>query len=303
MQHVLVFSFFLSICVGAVTLAISLYLSIKTGDTFQRSYTVFYLSFSMLIIMTLGKVYLTINAPDTWGMLAIVMQLLEIISLYSLVYTTPLISHSLFETSRSRIRNSIFAGLALVAATWLLYSLRGTLHQRLTSYISRWFISESIFLAVQAYIVFQGITRFKSIVDPFKKKVSLHTILLLVFFLPGIVNDFFRYLPLPDAFHFFPFLYAGFSIMYSYHVITRYLRLDRGESVIELDDSFFGRYEISPRERDVCSLIVKGYDNARIADALCISLSTVKKHVYTIFKKTGATSRFDLVRTARDFYD
>ena len=55
------------------------------------------------------------------------------------------------------------------------------------------------------------------------------------------------------------------------------------------------RRGISAREREVIGLILEGYGNRRIADELFISLYTVKRHVYNIFKKLGLKSRMELV--------
>ena len=52
---------------------------------------------------------------------------------------------------------------------------------------------------------------------------------------------------------------------------------------------------LSVREIEVVRLASKGLTNAQIADELCISIVTVKRHLATIFKKTGITSRRDLM--------
>jgi len=50
-------------------------------------------------------------------------------------------------------------------------------------------------------------------------------------------------------------------------------------------------YNLSPRESEVLELIVRGFTNRKISEALFISENTVKKHVYNIFQKTGAENR------------
>ncbi len=52
---------------------------------------------------------------------------------------------------------------------------------------------------------------------------------------------------------------------------------------------------LSPRERDVIGCLLEGMTNQEIADALCVSLSTVKTHIHRILEKTGQTSRTALV--------
>jgi|SRR5689334_24461165 len=54
--------------------------------------------------------------------------------------------------------------------------------------------------------------------------------------------------------------------------------------------------QLSPRERQVFSLILGGRTNKEIAAQLGISESTAKFHVSAILKKCGARSRMDIVR-------
>jgi DNA-binding NarL/FixJ family response regulator len=49
--------------------------------------------------------------------------------------------------------------------------------------------------------------------------------------------------------------------------------------------------ELTPRERDVLTLIAKGRTNTEIADELCISGLTVKTHIGRIFTKLGLRDR------------
>lgn len=51
--------------------------------------------------------------------------------------------------------------------------------------------------------------------------------------------------------------------------------------------------ELTPRERDVLRLMVKGADNAAIGLELSISRHTVKQHVTNIFQKLGVRTRVE----------
>ena len=57
-------------------------------------------------------------------------------------------------------------------------------------------------------------------------------------------------------------------------------------------DPVFDR--LSPREREVATLVAAGFTNRQIADALCISLPTVKDHVHAILTTTGAQNRSEV---------
>jgi len=51
---------------------------------------------------------------------------------------------------------------------------------------------------------------------------------------------------------------------------------------------------ISPREAEIVGLILKGFSNKEIAGSLFISLDTVKKHTYNIYRKLGVQNRVQL---------
>jgi DNA-binding CsgD family transcriptional regulator len=55
------------------------------------------------------------------------------------------------------------------------------------------------------------------------------------------------------------------------------------------------RHDITPREQEIMALIVEGKSNKEIEDLLCISFSTVKNHVYNLFRKLGVNSRTQLM--------
>ncbi len=52
---------------------------------------------------------------------------------------------------------------------------------------------------------------------------------------------------------------------------------------------------LTPREREVLSLMVKGMDNNEISNVLMISRSTTKSHVGSILAKLGVTSRVEAI--------
>ena len=57
---------------------------------------------------------------------------------------------------------------------------------------------------------------------------------------------------------------------------------------------------LSARERDVLRLLANGMDNAQIARALAIAVSTVKAHINHIFGKLGVHSRLEAVLRAQE---
>ena len=56
--------------------------------------------------------------------------------------------------------------------------------------------------------------------------------------------------------------------------------------------------ELTQRQKDVLRLILKGYNNERIASELAIAPNTVKQHAHAIFTALGVSSRAEAVIAA-----
>jgi DNA-binding NarL/FixJ family response regulator len=58
--------------------------------------------------------------------------------------------------------------------------------------------------------------------------------------------------------------------------------------------------ELSAREKEILSLIAKGFSNSEIADKLFLSVGTVKNYVTNILQKLEAKDRTEAVVKAKD---
>lgn len=67
-----------------------------------------------------------------------------------------------------------------------------------------------------------------------------------------------------------------------------------------LEDSFIKKAQLSQRELEVMSLIIKGKDSKSIAEALFISKHTVQSHRKNLFKKLGVHSAKELIKLIHD---
>ena len=56
--------------------------------------------------------------------------------------------------------------------------------------------------------------------------------------------------------------------------------------------------ELSPQERQVLRLLAEGRSRQEIAEALVISLNTVKTHLQRIYRKLNVTNRFEAYAVA-----
>jgi two-component system, NarL family, response regulator LiaR len=68
----------------------------------------------------------------------------------------------------------------------------------------------------------------------------------------------------------------------------------------EKDTISMKKKPLSEREDTILHLVAKGHVNKEIADELCISVDTVKKHLQNIYRKLGATNKIKaLQKTGR----
>ncbi len=54
-------------------------------------------------------------------------------------------------------------------------------------------------------------------------------------------------------------------------------------------------YELTPRERELITLVRRGLTNREIAGVLTVSEQTVKGHLKKIFQKAGVKNRTELI--------
>ena len=72
--------------------------------------------------------------------------------------------------------------------------------------------------------------------------------------------------------------------------------IDHGSGRVDVERAQSRRFNaLSPREREVAGLVATGRTNREIAEAMFISLATVKDHVHAILVKTGLRNRTAVV--------
>lgn len=57
-------------------------------------------------------------------------------------------------------------------------------------------------------------------------------------------------------------------------------------------------HQLTGKEREIVTLICKGYRNKEIMSTLGVTEQTVKKHLTSLFKKAGVTDRLQLAMYA-----
>lgn len=69
----------------------------------------------------------------------------------------------------------------------------------------------------------------------------------------------------------------------------------RAAAASEILDLRFLSYDLTPRERELVSLLLEGSDTRTLSETLFLSPHTVQDHLKSIFAKTGVRTRKELV--------
>lgn len=90
------------------------------------------------------------------------------------------------------------------------------------------------------------------------------------------------------------------SILYIFFI--QWIRIQKLESTqgapqaIQVTPSFYSRFALTRREKEIIELIIRDMANPEISKKLFISLSTVKKHINHIYEKCGCNSREEFLK-------
>lgn len=101
---------------------------------------------------------------------------------------------------------------------------------------------------------------------------------------------------------------SGFLDHYSYQLVPAVMPVSIGkpavmyvlhlkpvEKMIPFIEEYADQYHLTTRETDILAMILSGKSNQQIANALFISLPTIKTHVANIFRKFGVSRRMELI--------
>lgn len=125
-----------------------------------------------------------------------------------------------------------------------------------------------------------------------RKKISVNSgtlwlgkrlAILILISIPALINDVLRFFIFDLSFT--PIIYVLFSLLLLRYLIKFY----HSKEVVKIE-------KLSNRERELATLIVEGKTNSEISEELFISISTVKNHIYNIYKKLGIKNRYELIK-------
>jgi DNA-binding CsgD family transcriptional regulator len=300
-KHLVILVYAAAVVIGTGAVGLLGYFTIRSRNRVLGLAFLFYGAYTLDIFSSIGLQYIQFNVPELVELADSRVGFIPMFFHFIIMFAILVFCVSL---TRPRLTlPAVLAGGILSLSCWV-YNL---IYPRGFSGARLWGIPvvDIIFFGV---IILSLISGFAGICRLGKGELWLIKRLVIIgaLFFPLILNDdlpWFRTL-----FRFSPVMYAVLSLLLIIYLARFYL----GEYHISPGDirclktgdtpggSFFARYGITGREQEIALLVLQGWGNKKIADSLCISLSTVKSHIYSLYKKTGVPNRFELMHLAKN---
>ena len=274
---------------GIVNLTIQIIFYLKKRNNFERDLVFFLLSFAVIIVSLsimelapLNTVYRII--PDKFSLFGCCL----------LIYFLPRFAHTAKNVNFGKKVNIIFFFISILLLLGILISF---FSNNMSSLIYDTILSILTISIVYSMIILIFIKN-KKLIESDKKIFNFIGIICLLI-MPGfIILDFFYdkmtfvHSFLPKGFYTLPGFYFFLNITLLADSIKKTLTHD---ILSHIGESFYLEYGITPREKDVVLELVKGASYKDIGKKLYISMPTVKSHISSIYQKTGAGNKIELL--------
>lgn len=309
MKHLVLFLFIISFvpCVGAIIIGSFFYF--KEKRRMLKYLILSDLFFTAFVLFDILNYYFSINLLDyPESLIVLIIFGLLVISIGLIYYLTQAVFEIVDRSFNKFNRGTYFTiSILVILGCYILHLSykRGILESSFALHTG--FFVSNIFIAT-------GILYNFLLIHSKRERINIGTLgvidiigKILYIIMPASIilnvidyNIRFRY-PLPLS----PAAIFSINLVMIYFAKKIFFNESDKSEIIDSDDKeddkgkiykeYLDQYNITERELEIIDLIVGGYSNQRIGEALFISPNTVKNHIYNIYKKTGIKNRYELI--------
>ena len=295
------------LCLGSGALALLAACALRTGSRELRSFLLFFavleaLVASNLVLFSLGAG----GAPGISPAMFAVMLLDKCLS-GVLLMTAVLVAHAALDVPWRRIGSALAGAAALAAAFFSAQPTAFSYDPAARAVVQHLPLDPlaPVGLVLILYTTLLLLLFRNRIAGAYERRLVTGLLIVTAVFVPGFASDLFL-LPaarpiaaLPLSLIFFPSYLAVLSILVAVES-TRFLaRRTHGASPSlgreRVMEQLAERHELTAREVEIAGLLATGLGNKQIAWQLGISDRTVGNHIYSLYRKIGINSRFELM--------
>ncbi len=276
---------FLCFAIGIACLGLVLNLARQRDSRLARAFLGFYVALTAFVTSALLLALVeAFPAADSHTTRSTLEYFESIVGFYGVMFTLPFFAHRVFGVAgRRRDRGLlIFVVVALAIQHVTEYTLNDVWDQRGDM------LENVLFSLAVAYVFWLGFSRRTAAGTA--RPLGDRMLALMVLGIPIFVHD--MSLAESTGLRLYPVAYCVFSIVVTW-------TLAQSTSATPSEFALNPRWKLSDRETQVLLLVQRGLSNKDIGSQLYISPNTVKTHVRSIFEKTGAQSRFELIAMAQ----
>jgi len=299
--HAVVAAYIVCFAAGVALIVVSVLASRHLALPELRDFALLFIASTLILLADAAKTYeLAVRSDFGTGLHAAAI-LFSVVGNLGMTWYLPSLALQVARAPASRIRQAFLVSLAVVVA------LLGGLKEAAALFwagsrlaVALWNADYVVLLGVHLLaggILLAGFPRIQHprlrvIIRSFLIYLGVFTLLAVVqLVLQDIPHtpEFLRDHPLEELAYYF-----GFVVMALFFLARYFSEPTLGEA-LSLPEDFVHRFGISNRERDIIEMMARGFSNSAIAEKLYISTTTVKNHVYHIYRKTGAGNKVQLL--------
>lgn len=290
---------FLAVCVLSFSLAVVLIILsslawLRSGAAAFKHFSLLSCAILVLLVSESLKLYEEATPQLVFGgKLPVVCAVLSLVGAAGLAAAILLIAFDVVAVPVASWRRSIHA-LFIAAAAAAAGAREIFPRSALTS------LSEVFMAGIQVYAMVVVLVFFRRITDRRLRSIVQSVLLAAAIMLVGTAAQliaasesrelaFLSRYPLAQVVFFL--VIVGLLLFYA----LRYLFQPEPLAGFEISEDVVRRFAISPREREIITMIVHGLPNRAIGEKLFISSTTVKNHIYHIYRKTGVANKIQLI--------
>jgi DNA-binding CsgD family transcriptional regulator len=269
---------------GFITICCTIFLYVRHRKKVYLYFSL--LSFSMLskLLNVIVKLYFMYFPPAN-EYLVIFFKIIKNIGFSLFILVLPLFINHIM-----KLKLNLFKHIIFILTTLIVLFLNSSQYLIRLEFDYSYIITNIIFISVLAYSIGMVILNFKNISDEKLKKIILTFLVLAIIFFPLGIFDIVigeTSIQLPIYF----FIINILSIIFCFYYLYPPLNITDDK----LSEFIQKKYKITKREKEIISLVKKGYSNSEISKITLISISTVEKHIYSIYKKFNINNRVQLI--------
>lgn len=299
MKHFVIFFHGISFFTGISAITLSIVAYIRYKNDLIKYYSYFLVSIGFLLMEQTVTTYKLVNNLHS-NVLNAVVTMFSFASCSYLIYVLPLFFHKLMLLELWEKRKKIYKLLALIPI--VLFCFNNFLNMKLINLLGNSILFSVILYNLLLFLKYNNRIEQDEVKSIFKILFAF-TVLFFPYMFLDTKTDYIKFLS-----EYFPYGLLSVPIFYfvwnsvSIYYVLKYLKekqtslevnTDRNKEQLQYE--FYTAYNITNREQEVISLLLKGYSYKKIGEELFISLSTVKTHIRNIYQKTEVNNKIELL--------